>query len=104
MLPSQHFVGSPYAGAFNAPKLFHRAPLWCRLAETHVVHLTDNFQASIRIKGELGLKQQAIGPGAARLSSGVKPHTRLADPDEEAANPCCQGNGGVGHPGSGLKH
>lgn len=104
VLFSQHFVEPPYAGTLNTPQLIHRTSLWRRLTEAHVVHPANNLQTSVRIKCEPSLMQQAVRAGTARLTSGIEPHPRLANPYEKAANPRCQGNGGVGYPSSGFEH
>jgi hypothetical protein len=104
VLSGQDFVKTFYPGALNAAQLTNGATLRRGFAKTHVVHLADNSEASIRVESQPCLMKQAIGAGTSRLAGGIETDARFADPHQKAANPRGKGNRRVGNPRPRFQH
>ena len=104
MLLSQDFIKPLDTCAFDSPQLLDGTAKWSGLAEAHVVHLAYDLQAGFRIQRQTCLVQESVGACAAWLTRGVKANSCFADPYQETADACCQGDGRMGNPGTGFQH
>ena len=87
MLPSQQFVHSFDACTLDSPKLVDGATLRGRFAKTHVVHLADNSQPRVPVKGESCLVKKPVCARATRLARRIQTNAGFAHPNQETADP-----------------
>ena len=104
MLTGRNLVETLHARALDATKLIDRPSLRSRLSESQVVHLPDDFETRVRVQCQARLMKQSIGSRSPRLTRGVETNASLAHPDEQAADPCGEGDGCMGGTGARLQH
>jgi len=100
----QELIHFAHACAFDPAQLLDRAAGRRLLVEAASVHLAHDLETSLLVEREASLKQQPVGPSAARLAASIEADTALADPDQEAADPSRQDNGSVADAGARLQH
>jgi hypothetical protein len=96
-------VQGPHPHPLDPSELFDAPPRRCRLAEAKLKHLTDDLETGLGVEGEARLVEEAIRTRASRLTAGIKPHSGLADPDEQTACAGCERHGGVRHSDTGFE-
>jgi hypothetical protein len=63
-----------------------------------------HLEAQRVVERQLGLIQQAIGPGATRLAGRIKAYARFADPHQQGADSSGEGGSSMRHTRAGLQH
>ena len=100
----EHLVESLCARAFYPTQLVDGSTLRGRFSKSHVIHLAHHLEPGNRIEREARLVQKTIRPRATRLTRRIQPDASFANPDEEAAHPCCQSYRRVGNTRTRCKH
>ena len=95
VLPGHHFVEALDSGAFNSTQLFNGSLLRSRFAKAHVVHLANDFEARVRVKGKTSLVKQPVGTRSPWLANGIESHAGLANPNKKTANARSKSHGSV---------